>query len=63
MAYWLYSYNHKANRDEEILGTSKNINTIQSCIDISDCKTAEEIIAVNLDDKQLGLLLDYVLCG
>ena len=46
--------NHIIHKDEEIPGMSINIKAIETCTDIQECMTAEEIWLVTLDDGHLG---------
>ena len=53
--------NHSINKDEEIPGMSININAVETCIDILECMTAEEIELVTLDEELIGVVLNYVI--
>ena len=38
------------------------INAIESCTDIPDCMKTKEIRTATLDDENLGILTELVLC-
>ena len=42
-------------------GMCITINTIESHMDISDCKTAEEIRTAILDDEHIAILSELIL--
>ena len=54
-ADWLSMHNHKTNREEEMPDICITISITESCIEIPDSMTAEEIRAITLDDKHIGL--------
>ena len=69
--YWSHNYSLQIGfpdttmkqTDEEIPGTHITINAIESCTDIPDCKTAEEIRKVILEDEHLNALAELILCS
>ena len=63
VAYWLSRCNHETNRDKEISDTSITINAIESCTDIPDCMTTEDIRLASLEDEHLDMLSEYVSQG
>ena len=48
---WMSRNHHQMNRSEEIPGMNITIDAIESCIDIPDCMTAEEIKSATIDDE------------
>ena len=51
---------HQTNRDEEIPGINITINATESCMDITDSMTAEEISSANTDDEHQSMLSEHV---
>ena len=39
------------------------IKAIDSCMDIQDCMMAEEIRSATMDDEDVSMLSEYILCG
>ena len=60
---WLSRHNHETNRGEQIPGMCITIKAIESCMDIMDipdCMTADEIRIIMLDDKNTGMLSEFL---
>ena len=55
--------NNKVNEDEEMLGKGISIIVIGTCTGITDCMTAEEMWLATINDKNKGMLSNYVLHG
>ena len=53
--------NHGKDTDEEIPGICTTVNTIESCMNILDCMTMEEIKIAIIDDEHLDMLSELVL--
>ena len=54
---WLSRQNHEKTRDDKIPSMCITINAIESCKDILDYVTAEEIRTATLNNEHLGILL------
>ena len=61
MAYRLLRNNCSEGKDKEITGVTLNINAIEMCTDIPECKPAKEIWHVTQADDHLNTLTAYVI--
>ena len=53
----------KKKNNEEILGICITINTTESCTDIQQCMTSEEVREVTLEDEHMSALVVLILCS
>ena len=55
---WPSRPSHKTNREKEIQGIYISFNTTESCTDIQDCMTVEEIRKATMEDEHLSTLTE-----
>ena len=60
---WIVRHKHETNMEKEIPGMCITINTIDSCIDIPNSLTAEEVRITPIDDHLLCTLSELILHG
>ena len=56
-------YNHREGKDKEIVGMNLNINAIETCMDIPECMSTEEMRHTTQVDDHLNALTMYVIHG
>ena len=63
IADWLFKHNHSEGNKEKFTGMNLNINAIETCTDIPECRIAGEIRHATQSDAYLYALTVYMMNG